>query len=96
MRRSSVPALGAVIFLLAGVLTIDTLWQALPPAGLYLAILSVPMLAITKIICDRVQPLAAFGHFLKGWEEDILPRLQASIRTSTPGWRKGEQSLDLH
>ncbi len=29
-------------------------------------ILSVPMLAITKIICDRVRPLAAFGHFLEG------------------------------
>ena len=30
------------------------------------AILAVPMLAITKIICDRLQPLAAFGHFLEG------------------------------
>jgi predicted PurR-regulated permease PerM len=30
------------------------------------AILSVPILAITKIICDRVRPLAAFGHFLEG------------------------------
>jgi hypothetical protein len=30
------------------------------------AILSVPTLAITKIICDRVQPLAALGHFLEG------------------------------
>jgi predicted PurR-regulated permease PerM len=30
------------------------------------AILSVPMLAVTKIICDRLQPLAAFGHFLEG------------------------------
>jgi predicted PurR-regulated permease PerM len=100
------PALGVFIFLLAGLLTIDTLWQALLPAGLYLgfhlieggtvtpmllarrftlnpvlviislvfwfwmwgipgAILSVPMLAITKIICDRLQPLAAFGHFLE-------------------------------
>jgi predicted PurR-regulated permease PerM len=100
-------ALGALIFLLAGLLTIDSLWQALLPTGLYLgfhliegetvtpmllarrftlnpavvvislvfwfwmwgipgAILSVPMLAITKIICDRVQPLAAFGHFLEG------------------------------
>jgi predicted PurR-regulated permease PerM len=100
-------ALGVLIFLLAGLLTIDTLWQALLPAGLYLgihliegetitpmllarrftlnpvlviislvfwfwmwgipgAILSVPMLAITKIICDRVRPLAAFGHFLEG------------------------------
>jgi len=30
------------------------------------AILSVPMLAIAKIVCDRVRPLAAFGHFLEG------------------------------
>jgi len=101
------PILGVVIFLLAGLLTNDTLWQALLPAGLYLgihliegetitpmllakrftlnpvlviislvfwfwmwgapgAILSVPMLAITKIICDRIRPLAAFGHFLEG------------------------------
>ena len=101
------PVLGVVIFLLAGLLTNDTLWQALLPAGLYLgihliegetitpmllakrftlnpvlviislvfwfwmwgapgAILSVPMLAITKIICDRIRPLAAFGHFLEG------------------------------
>jgi predicted PurR-regulated permease PerM len=100
-------ALGVLIFLLAGLLTVDPLWQALLPAGLYLgfhliegetvtpmllarrftlnpvlviislvfwfwmwgipgAILSVPMLAITKIICDRVRPLAAFGHFLEG------------------------------
>jgi len=101
------PVSGAVIFLLAGLLTVDTLWQAFLPAGLYLgihlvegqlitpmllakrfilnpviviislvfwfwmwgapgAILSVPMLAITKIICDRVRPFAAFGHFLEG------------------------------
>ena len=101
------PTLGVVIFLLAGLLTTDTLWQAFLPAGLYLgihliegetitpmllarrfilnpvlviislvfwfwmwgapgAILSVPMLAITKIVCDRIRPLAAFGHFLEG------------------------------
>jgi hypothetical protein len=24
------------------------------------------MLAITKIICDRVQTLTAFGHFIEG------------------------------
>jgi predicted PurR-regulated permease PerM len=100
-------ALGVLIFLLAGLLSIETLWQALLPAALYLGfhliegetvtpmllarrftlnpvlvvislvfwfwmwgipgvILSVPMLAITKIICDRVRPLAAFGHFLEG------------------------------
>jgi predicted PurR-regulated permease PerM len=100
-------AFGVMIFLLAGLLTIDPLWQALLPAGLYAAIhviegetvtpmllarrftlnpvlvvlslvfwfwmwgipgviLSVPMLAVAKIICDRVRPLAAFGHFLEG------------------------------
>ena len=100
-------ALGVVVFLLAGLLTNDTLWEALLPAGLYIvlhliegetltpmilakrftlnpvlvvislvfwfwmwgvpgAILAVPMLAITKIICDRIQSLAAFGHFLEG------------------------------
>jgi predicted PurR-regulated permease PerM len=30
------------------------------------AILAMPMLAVTKIICDRVEPLAAFGHFIEG------------------------------
>ena len=101
------PALGVLIFLLAGLLTHDVLWQALLPAGLYLgihliegetvtpmlvakrftlnpvlviislvfwfwlwgvpgAILAVPMLAIAKIICERVRSLAAVGHFLEG------------------------------
>jgi predicted PurR-regulated permease PerM len=30
------------------------------------AILAVPMLAIAKIVCDRLQPLRAFGHLLEG------------------------------
>jgi predicted PurR-regulated permease PerM len=30
------------------------------------AILAVPILAVTKIICDRIRPLAVFGHFLEG------------------------------
>jgi predicted PurR-regulated permease PerM len=30
------------------------------------AILAMPMLAVTKIICDHIQPLAAFGHFIEG------------------------------
>ena len=29
-------------------------------------ILAAPMLAITKIICDRIRPLTAFGHFMEG------------------------------
>jgi predicted PurR-regulated permease PerM len=101
------PAIGVLIFLFAGLLTIDELWLALLPSGLYLAIhliegevvtplllarrftlnpvlvivalvfwfwmwgipgaiLSVPMLAIAKIVCDRIRQLAALGHFLEG------------------------------
>lgn len=37
------------------------------------AILAVPMLAITKIVCDRIRPLAAFGHFLEGEKHGIEP-----------------------
>jgi predicted PurR-regulated permease PerM len=100
-------ALGVVIFLFAGLVSVDTLWQAFVPAGVYIglhliegetltpmllarrftlnpvlviislvfwlwmwgipgAILSVPMLATAKIICDRIRALAAFGHFLEG------------------------------
>jgi hypothetical protein len=36
------------------------------------AILSMPMLAITKIICDGVRPLAALGHFLERGETQPL------------------------
>jgi predicted PurR-regulated permease PerM len=101
------PMIGIVTFMLVGLLTADTLWRALLPAGLYLAIhviegetitpmllarrftlnpvlvvmaiifwhwmwgvpgavLAVPMLAIAKIVCDRISTLAAFGHFLEG------------------------------
>jgi predicted PurR-regulated permease PerM len=101
------PMIGVAMFTLAGLLTANTLWLALLPAGLYFlihlvegeiitpmllarrftlnrvlvilalifwywmwgvpgAILAVPMLAITKIICDRIRMLAAFGHFLEG------------------------------
>jgi predicted PurR-regulated permease PerM len=101
------PLVGAGVFLLVGLLTIQVLWLALLPAGLYLAvhviegeivtplllarrftlnpvvvmmtlvfwfwmwgvpgaILSVPMLAMAKIICDRIEPLKAVGHFLSG------------------------------
>jgi predicted PurR-regulated permease PerM len=101
------PLIGVTILVFAGLLSIETLWLAFVPAGVYVlihvvegetitpmllakrftinpvlvilalvfwywmwgilgAILAVPMLAITKIICDRVQPLAAFGHFIEG------------------------------
>jgi len=101
------PLIGAGTFVLAGLLTYDSLPAAMLPAALYFAvhilegqfvtpmllarrftlnpvlviltlvfwywmwgvpgaILGVPMLAITKIVCDRVQPLRALGHFLGG------------------------------
>jgi predicted PurR-regulated permease PerM len=96
---------GISILFLAGLLTFDTIWQALLPAGIYLvihliesevvtpmllarrfilnpilviislvfwywmwgvlgALLAVPLLVTVKIICDRVRPLMALGHFL--------------------------------
>jgi predicted PurR-regulated permease PerM len=101
------PMIGVVVFLLAGLLGIDTLWLALLPAALYLcihiaegetvtpmllarrftlnpvlvvislvfwywmwgvlgAILATPMLATAKIICDRIDALKPFGHFVEG------------------------------
>jgi predicted PurR-regulated permease PerM len=101
------PLLGIVIFLLAGMLSFDSLWWALLPPALYFgihllegetltpmllarrftlnpvlvilslvfwfwmwgvpgAILAVPLLAFLKIICDRLRPLKALGHFLEG------------------------------
>jgi predicted PurR-regulated permease PerM len=101
------PMAGVLTFLLVGLLSIDSLWVAFLPAGLYLlihlmegetvtpmllarrftinpvlvilslvfwywmwgvpgAILSTPMLAITKIISDRIRPLMALGHFMEG------------------------------
>jgi len=107
------PLTGVAILFLAGLLTFDTVWQALLPAGIYLAIhliegesitpmllarrftlnpvlvivslvfwywmwgvagalLAVPMLAAFKIICDRIRPLMALGHFL-----GVEPRIPA-------------------
>lgn len=101
------PMIGVAVFLLAGLLGIDTLWLALLPAALYLcihiaegetvtpmllarrftinpvlvvialvfwywmwgvpgAILATPMLAVAKIICDRIDALKPFGHFIEG------------------------------
>ena len=101
------PLLGTCLFVLAGMLSFDSLgWALLPPAlyfGIHLvegetvtpmllarrftlnpvlvilslvfwfwmwgvpgAILAVPMLAMLKIVCDRLGPLKALGHFLEG------------------------------
>jgi predicted PurR-regulated permease PerM len=30
------------------------------------AILATPMLAITKIVCDRIQTLTSIGHLIEG------------------------------
>ena len=101
------PLFGIGIFVLAGMLSFDSLWSALLPAALYFgihlvegesftpmllarrftlnpvlvilslvfwfwmwgvpgAILAVPMLAILKIVSDRVDPLKALGHVIGG------------------------------
>jgi predicted PurR-regulated permease PerM len=101
------PLTGIGLFFLVGLMSFDTLWQALVPPAAYLAIhmiegewvtpmlvakrftlnpvlvigslifwdwmwgipgalLAVPMLAVFKIVCDRVRPLAALGHFIEG------------------------------
>jgi predicted PurR-regulated permease PerM len=101
------PVIGAVIFFFVGVFTFSTIWWALIPAGIYLAIhvlegetitpmllarrftlspvmvisslmfwdwlwgipgalLSMPLLAVTKIVCDNIDVLAPVGHLLGG------------------------------
>jgi len=101
------PLFGTFIFLLAGLLTFDSLWWALLPPAIYFgihliegealtpmllarrftlnpvlvilslvfwfwmwgvpgAILAVPMLAILKIVCDRIPSLRVLGHFPEG------------------------------
>lgn len=60
------PMLVAKRFTLNPVLVILTLMFWFWMWGVPGAILGVPMLAITKIVCDRVRPLAALGHFLGG------------------------------
>ncbi|MFK2900625.1 AI-2E family transporter [Dyella jejuensis] len=48
------------VLVIVALLFWDWMW------GIPGAILAVPVLAITKIICDRVRPLAALGHFIQG------------------------------
>ena len=116
------PLSGVTVLFLAGVLTFDTIWQALVPALSYLAIhltegavtplllarrfelnpvlviislvfwywmwgipgalLAVPLLTSFKIICDRIQPLMALGHFVGG-ESQCKP-LEKPL--SNPPW----------
>jgi predicted PurR-regulated permease PerM len=47
------------------------------------AVLAVPMLAITKIICDHVRPLKAFGHLLEGEETSAASRYIEKKRSRT-------------
>src|SRR6476620_599955 len=47
------PVLGVVIFLLAGLLTHDVLWQALLPAGLYLGIHLIEGQTVTPMLVAR-------------------------------------------
>ena len=42
------------------------------------ALLAVPLLATLKIICDRIRPLAAFGHFLGAEAQLNVRRISAA------------------
>ena len=58
------PTLGVLIFLLAGLLTHDTLWQALLPAGLYLGIHLIEGETITPMISGQtVHPQSRPRHY---------------------------------
>lgn len=48
------------VLVMASLLFWDWMW------GIPGAVLAVPLLAIFKIICDRVRPLTALGHFIQG------------------------------
>lgn len=101
------PFMGVVLFFVVGVFTYSTIWYAVVPAGIYLAIhvtegetitpmllasrftlnpvlvivslffwdwmwgvigalLAVPLLAISKIVCDHIPALTPLGHMLGG------------------------------
>ena len=60
------PLLLAKRFILNPVLVVTSLIFWYWMWGIPGAILSMPMLAIVKIICDRIQRLSALGHFLEG------------------------------
>jgi predicted PurR-regulated permease PerM len=101
------PLTGMTVFFFVGVFTFSTIWRALIPPGVYLAIhvlegetitpmllarrftlnpvmvisslmfwdwlwgipgafLSMPLLAVTKIVCDHIETLAPLGHILGG------------------------------
>jgi predicted PurR-regulated permease PerM len=46
-------------------------------------LLAVPMLAVFKIVCDRVRPLMALGHFIGGEGPTLVPAVQRyGIKTS--------------
>jgi predicted PurR-regulated permease PerM len=49
------PILGVVIFLLAGLLTIDSLWQALLPAGLYFGFHLIEGEALTPMLLAKAE-----------------------------------------
>jgi len=60
------PSLMARRFVLNPVLVIGSLIFWYWMWGIAGALLAVPMLAILKIVCDRIGPLMALGHFLGG------------------------------
>jgi predicted PurR-regulated permease PerM len=46
-------------------------------------LLAVPMLAVFKIVCDRVRPLMALGHFIGGEGSSLVPAAQRNGRQAS-------------
>jgi predicted PurR-regulated permease PerM len=55
------PALGVLIFLLAGLLTHDPIWQAFLPAGLYLAFHLIEGESVTQCFWQNVSRSTPFS-----------------------------------
>jgi hypothetical protein len=70
------PTLGVVIFLLAGLLTIDSFWQALLPAALYLGIHLIEGETLTPMLLAKRSYRSA---------KDACPSLHRSLRASHDG-----------
>jgi AI-2E family transporter len=90
------PIFGVVIFLLAGLLTIDTLWQAFLPTGLYLGIHLIEGETITPLLLARrftLNPVLViislvFWFWMWGFPEQFSPcQCWRSLKSSAIAFR---------
>lgn len=103
------PVFGMMIFLLAGLLTIDTLWQALLPAGLYLGIHLIegetvtPMLLARRFTLDPVLVILSLVFWFWMWGDSGRDPLRANagdhqdhLQPYSPAGRAGPFSRGMN